>query len=47
MKIFTIDPLNARDFDDAISVDTDGDNYRIGVHIADASFFLEEGSHVD
>lgn len=46
-RIFTIDPLNARDFDDAISVDKVGENFKVGVHIADASFFVEEGSMVD
>jgi len=39
--------LNARDFDDALSITQLGDIYEIGVHIADASFFCEEGSMVD
>jgi ribonuclease R len=44
----TIDPVDARDFDDAISLRTlDNGNYEIGVHIADVSHFLEEGSTLD
>lgn len=50
--IFTIDPLTARDFDDALSVDPFGEHkgrkvYEIGVHIADASFFVEEDGIID
>ncbi len=45
---FTIDPIDAKDFDDAISVRTlEGGEYEIGVHIADASFFVAEGTHLD
>lgn len=46
--VFTIDPLTAKDLDDAVSVKTlpDG-NYEIGVHISDVSFFLEENSDLD
>lgn len=45
---FTIDPLDAKDFDDAISVKTlKGGYYEIGVHIADVSHYMEEGSHLD
>jgi DIS3-like exonuclease 2 len=47
LRIITIDPLNARDFDDALSIKPIGDNYEVGVHIADAGFFVEEGSYVD
>ena len=41
---FTIDPVDAKDFDDALSfvVLPDG-NYEIGVHIADVSFYLTPG----
>ena len=47
-RIFTIDPVNARDFDDALSIDAFKDGtFRVGIHIADASFFCEEGSLVD
>lgn len=46
--IFTIDPLTARDLDDAMSCEKlDNGNYMIGVHISDVSFFLEEGTPLD
>ncbi len=45
---FTIDPENAKDFDDALSVKKiDKDNWEVGIHIADVSFFVEEGTHID
>ncbi|MES2619579.1 MAG: ribonuclease R [Bacteroidota bacterium] len=45
---FTIDPEDAKDFDDAISVRTlDNGNYEVGVHIADVSYFVREGSALD
>lgn len=45
---FTIDPYDARDFDDAISYKKlpDG-NYEIGVHIADVSHFVRPGGALD
>jgi ribonuclease R len=44
----TIDPADARDFDDAISLRVlDNGNYEVGVHIADVSHYLEEGSALD
>ncbi len=40
-RIFTIDPLTAKDLDDALSIDKISDNiYEIGVHIADVSYFV-------
>jgi exoribonuclease R len=40
-RIFTIDPLTAKDLDDALSIDKVSDNvYEIGVHIADVSYFV-------
>ena len=45
---FTIDPADAKDFDDAISIrNLDNGNYEIGVHIADVSHFVKPGSLLD
>jgi ribonuclease R len=45
---FTIDPADARDHDDAISIERlASDRWRVGVHIADVSHFVREGSRVD
>lgn len=45
---FTIDPVDAKDFDDAISYQVmSNGNIEIGVHIADVSHFVEAGSIVD
>jgi ribonuclease R len=44
----TIDPADAKDFDDAISVrKLKNDNYEIGVHIADVSYYVTPGSALD
>ncbi len=44
----TIDPFDAKDFDDAISfVDLGNDTYEIGVHIADVSHFVTPGTELD
>lgn len=45
--IFTIDPKDAKDFDDAVSIEKSGSGYRIGVHIADVSYFVREGTLLD
>ncbi|RYY70838.1 MAG: ribonuclease R [Chitinophagaceae bacterium] len=45
---FTIDPVDAKDFDDAISIrNLDNGNYEIGVHIADVSHFVTPESILD
>lgn len=45
---FTIDPVDAKDFDDALSFRELGpDLYEVGVHIADVTFYLPEGSLLD
>lgn len=45
---FTIDPQDAKDFDDALSFEIKKDgNYQIGVHIADVSHYLKEETILD
>lgn len=47
-NIFTIDPDDAKDFDDAIHVTPLGKNrYEVGVHIADVSHYVKPGSAID
>jgi ribonuclease R len=44
----TIDPVDAKDFDDALSVRTlENGNIEVGVHIADVSYFVTPGSALD
>lgn len=47
MLCVTIDPVDARDFDDAISVSKTEHGYRLGVHIADVSHFVRTGTALD
>lgn len=45
---FTIDPKDAKDFDDALSFETlENGNYEIGIHIADVSHYLVPGTVLD
>ncbi|WP_396182171.1 ribonuclease R [Flavobacterium sp.] len=45
---FTIDPRDAKDFDDALSFEKlDNGNFEIGIHIADVSHYLQEGTILD
>ncbi|MEZ4854358.1 ribonuclease R [Flavobacterium sp.] len=45
---FTIDPKDAKDFDDALSFEVlENGNYEIGVHIADVSHYVQEGTILD
>jgi ribonuclease R len=43
----TIDGVDAKDFDDAISVESAGDGYKVWVHIADVTHYVEPGSALD
>lgn len=45
--VCTIDPEDAKDFDDAISVVKNKNGYRLGVYIADVSHFVRDGSGID
>ncbi len=45
---FTIDPKDAKDFDDALSFKKlENGNYEVGIHIADVSYYLQEGTILD
>ena len=47
LEAITIDPPTARDFDDAISVEPDGDGVRAFVHIADVASYVTPGGELD
>jgi ribonuclease R len=45
---FTIDPKTAKDFDDALSFEILGEDlYEVGIHIADVSYYVKEGTILD
>uniref|UniRef100_A0A3B3B4C7 C3H1-type domain-containing protein n=1 Tax=Oryzias melastigma TaxID=30732 RepID=A0A3B3B4C7_ORYME len=44
---FTVDPPDAKDLDDAISIKDLGDIYELGVHISDVASFVRANSHLD
>jgi len=47
-NVFTIDPVDAKDFDDALSIEIlENENYSIGIHIADVSHYVSIGSSLD
>jgi len=48
LPVFTIDPADARDHDDALSIQAlDGGLWEVGIHIADVSYYVQEGSALD
>jgi ribonuclease R len=47
LPTFTIDPVTARDYDDAISAQREGDGVRVWVHIADVSAYVRPGTALE
>ena len=47
LDTFTVDPATARDFDDAVSAQPEGDGWRVWVHIADVAAHVKPGTPLD
>jgi ribonuclease R len=47
LHTFTVDPATARDFDDAVSAQRDGDGVRLWIHIADVAAHVRPGTALD
>jgi ribonuclease R len=48
VPVFTIDPDDAKDFDDALSIEhLDGGDVRVGIHVADVSTYVRHGTAID
>jgi ribonuclease R len=47
LPTFTVDPVTARDFDDAVSAERDGDGTRLWIHIADVAAHVQPGSALE
>ena len=47
LKMVTVDSEEAKDLDDAVSLYKEGDNYVLGVHIADVTHYVQENSALD
>ncbi|HEX6667673.1 MAG TPA: RNB domain-containing ribonuclease [Solirubrobacterales bacterium] len=47
LSTFTVDPATARDFDDAVSAQREGDGARVWIHIADVAAHVKPGSPLD
>ncbi|VDH97755.1 Hypothetical predicted protein [Mytilus galloprovincialis] len=47
LRTFTIDPSNSKDLDDALSIETLKKGYKVGIHIADVSAYIDKDDSID